>query len=67
MPQMAHQNTVRGTFIVYSFTTGVRLVKVADWCIRNDADALAYALYLERQGKNDEAEDFLERYLQQKR
>jgi hypothetical protein len=66
MPQMAHKSTVRGTF-VYSFTTGVLAVKVSNWRIRNDADALAYALYLERQGKNDEAECFLERYLEQNR
>lgn len=66
MPQMAHQSTIRGTF-VFSFTTGIMTFQVPDWQIRNDTDALAYALYLERRGRNDEAECFLETYLAQKR
>ena len=66
MPQMAYfKSPVRGMF-VYSFTTGVLTLRIADWRIRNDTDALAYALYLERRGKNDEAECFLVAYLERK-
>jgi hypothetical protein len=64
---MAHfKSALRGTF-VYSFTTGVRTLQVPDWRIRNDTDALAHALYLERRGKQDEAERFLEVYLEKQR
>lgn len=53
------------TIVTYSFTTGATLYEVPDWNIRCDTDALAYALYLERRGRNEEAEEFLEQYLRQ--
>lgn len=65
MPQWQHCVTQRD-IQNYSFTTGVVVIKVASWRIRNDIDALAYALYLERRGQEDEALMFLERYLEER-
>lgn len=64
MPQMAFRITRIG-ITAYSFTTGVVTHPTPQWRIRNDTDALACALYLERRGQTDEAKLFLEDYLSQ--
>ncbi len=55
--------TTCGTISTYSFVDGTRYYHVEHWRIRSDNDALAYALYLERRGRKDEAEAFLDVYL----
>tara|TARA_B100000508_G_scaffold31981_1_gene24561 strand:- start:7437 stop:7637 length:201 start_codon:yes stop_codon:yes gene_type:complete len=62
MPQMAIKRH-SASLVVYSFTTGPVYFRPKDWNIRSDVDALAYALYLERRGRPEEADAFLEQYL----
>jgi hypothetical protein len=62
MPQHNFLATKRGV-IVSSFATGTFILKIQHR-IRNDDDALAEALYLERNGKLEEAEKLLERWIQ---
>lgn len=50
----------RQTLGIYSFTTG--FVRCPKPKIKNESDALAYALWLEKHGRGREAEDFLNRY-----
>ncbi|MCA9367974.1 hypothetical protein KC887_06990 [Candidatus Kaiserbacteria bacterium] len=64
MPQPAILR-VDGRLVTYSFTSGVLYQPKPDWVIRNDTDALAYALYLERRGRKVEAMEFLNRYLRE--
>lgn len=52
---------IKCSFVVYSWTTGVVNVKVPRR-IRTDDDALAYAMYLHRHGRTEEAEVFLDNY-----
>jgi len=62
MPQMAIKR-VGASLVVYSFTSGTICYQPKDWDIKSDDDALAYALYMERRGRSEEAEAFLEQYL----
>jgi hypothetical protein len=48
-------------YVVFSWTTGPIAPKF-EWKIRNDDDAIAYAMYLSRHGQSEEAEIFLEHY-----
>lgn len=66
MPQWQHRVTecdIRS----YSFTNGTVVIRVASWRIRSDDDALARALYLERCGLKDEADMFLDRYIEERK
>lgn len=47
--------------LAYSWTTGVVKVKIPGR-IKTDDDALAYATYLTRSGKSEDAEAFLDDY-----
>ncbi len=62
MPQHNFLATKRG-IIISSFATGTFVLQI-EHRIRNDNDALAKALYLERHGKQEEAEKLLERWIQ---
>ncbi len=59
---MAHLSIIaaRHVYGVHSFTTG--FVQCPKPKIKNENDALAYALWLEKHGFEREAEDFLNRY-----
>ncbi len=48
-------------FFVYSWTTGLAEVEISHK-ITTDDDALAYAMYLSRNGREEEAELFLDQY-----
>lgn len=47
--------------LAYSWTTGVVRVPIPQG-IKTEDDALAYAMYLSRRGKEEEAENFLNEY-----
>lgn len=46
----------------FSWTTGVIARDPNRWVIRNDNDAQAYALYLEKHGMSEEAQNFIDSY-----
>ena len=52
---------IDGQYCTFSFTTGLKKPK-QEWCIRNDTDALAYAMHLSRNGEETEALRFLDIY-----
>ena len=61
MPQMNLAHDRRG-YYGYSWTTGPVRFAVPEWDIKNDTDAMAYLVYLCRNGKRDEADAFLDHY-----
>ncbi len=52
---------IRTTHVLFSWTTGVVPAKIPNR-IKSDNDALAYAMYLTRHGRPEEAEAFLDEY-----
>ena len=63
MPQINIIVTENGIF-TSCFVAGTR--KCSHPKIKNESDALAYALWLEKHGFESEAEDFLNRYCYRK-
>lgn len=60
MPQMNICKTRHGRYFADSWTTGPAIKK--EWTIKTDSDAIAYAMYLTRLGRDAEAERFLDNY-----
>jgi len=60
MPQMSIIKT-HDKYVAFSWTTGP-VATTFDWKIRNDDDASAYAMYLNRHGEPEKAEYFLDNY-----
>lgn len=48
-------------YVAFSWTTGL-ITNNRKWKIRNDDDAIAYAMYLSRRGEQEKAENFLDCY-----
>jgi hypothetical protein len=61
MPHMAIVAQRNSKLVLYSWTTGIVPVKIPKRVMTDD-DVLAYALYLSRRGKSEEAEAFLNEY-----
>ena len=61
MPQQIIFTTPYGVY-VHDFVRGSRLV-TCECKVRNEDEALAHALWLERRGRDEEAERFLDDWL----